>query len=95
MRANSLARLLSRVAYLPECPPQVRGLEYNKIIPARCISKELYNIDMARSPQVFTSINGKYTQVNVLAQSHLANGGRYRVEFESRRVKGIRTRAYI
>ena len=62
-----------------------KGIEYNKIHGTYRVSRKLFNIDIARTPQVIKEI-GEY--VNVQGSSWYANPMNPMVNFKSAKVYG-------
>lgn len=62
-----------------------RGLEYNKISTGRGVSKKIYDVDIARTPQI---VSDDLEFIDVHARAENINKMRNLVDYVSHRVKG-------
>ena len=65
-----------------------KGIEYNKIMPNRRVSRCIYGVDIARNPQI---VGQGLVRIDVQAEARFANSERDLVNNHDRRVTGRNT----
>lgn len=69
-----------------------KGIEYNKLVPNRRVSRDIYGADIARNPQIVGDDHGDgFRFIDVQAEARLVNFERVMIDRETRRARGRAT----
>lgn len=66
----------------------VKGIEYNKFSTHYMVSRYVYGVDIARTPQIVKDADEGYQRVDVHRQAWKANLMRPMVDYYAARIKG-------
>ena len=61
------------------------GIEYNEIVPCYQVSKRIYSVDIARTPQI---VNSLFERIDVHGQAWKANQMNPMVNYKAQLAKG-------
>ena len=84
---NDLLKAFSRARRIFANP--TKGIEYNKLISNRGVSREIYAVDLARNPQIVgDNVGNGFRFLDVQAEARFINSERDRLDSLARKVKG-------